>query len=369
LITNTYYAKDENGIVGETVFNATQINETYTFVKKVFYHNDHLGSTSVITNESGGVIEQTFYEPFGGIVSGGNTSRFDYEGKEFDSLVGEYDFHFRKYSPDLLIFTKPDSMTSNVYDPQALNRYTFEKNNPYKYVDRDGKVAVVAPLLIAAGIGAVVGGITYYATTSAEERTVGGALSYIGGGALAGIIGIGAIIAAPYIGLSTGTAAVLGGGGGGFINQLITNLGTDKPLGEGVALSTVLGAATSGFGQKYLPYARTHLIKDSTSYFTTKTGRTFITNTVAQESLQSSTNILFSLFSLTSGTASGISSNIDLSKGSSRGSSSNIGVFSGTSTTKGSSGSMGSSQSSGGIVSTVNKIISSVKSFFRRLFR
>ncbi|MFA7708032.1 MAG: hypothetical protein WCX73_03715, partial [Candidatus Pacearchaeota archaeon] len=63
------YIKDENGFVAE--FNPNQ--------SKVFYHNDHLVSTSVLTNESGGIVEETFYEPFGGIISGGNVSHFYYE--------------------------------------------------------------------------------------------------------------------------------------------------------------------------------------------------------------------------------------------------------------------------------------------------
>jgi len=126
------YIKDESGIVAE--FNSSQ--------NKVFYSNDHLGSTGVLTNESGSVIEQTFYEPFGGIISGGNASRFYYEGKDYSQVISEYDFNFRKYSPELKFFVKPDSGVNNVYDPQGLNRYTFERNNPYKYVDPDGKAAI-----------------------------------------------------------------------------------------------------------------------------------------------------------------------------------------------------------------------------------
>jgi RHS repeat-associated protein len=158
-VTNTtdkIYIKDENGIIAE--FNSSQ--------NKLYYYNDHLGSTSVITNESGGIVEQTFYEPFGGIISGGNVSRFYYQGKDYSPTIGEYDFNFRKYNPDLKIFTKPDETISNVYDPQSLNRYSFEKNSPYKYVDKNGKNT-----LLAVGItGFFLGALYYNSLTPIDER-------------------------------------------------------------------------------------------------------------------------------------------------------------------------------------------------------
>ena len=41
------------------------------FLIRIIVHNDHLGSTSIITNESGSVIEETFYDPYGAILEGG----------------------------------------------------------------------------------------------------------------------------------------------------------------------------------------------------------------------------------------------------------------------------------------------------------
>ena len=138
-ITDTYYIKNDNGIAGEISYNASQLNESFVLVGKKFYHNDHLGSTSVITNESGDVVEQTFYDPYGAILSGGSQSRYNYEGKEFSSVTEDYDYNFRKYNPEFGIFTQPDALIPNVYDPQQLNRYSFERRNPYKYVDPTGK--------------------------------------------------------------------------------------------------------------------------------------------------------------------------------------------------------------------------------------
>jgi RHS repeat-associated protein len=105
---------------------------------KIFIHSDLEGSATVITNSSGQVIENTSYSPFGDVLSGGTKTRFGYEDKEKDSVVGDTDFNFRKYRADWGIFTQPDTLIQNVYDPQSLNHYMFERGNPYKYTDPSG---------------------------------------------------------------------------------------------------------------------------------------------------------------------------------------------------------------------------------------
>jgi RHS repeat-associated protein len=109
---------------------------------KLYIHGNHEGSSTVVTNPSGQIIENTSYNQYGQIVSGGSVSRFDYEGQEYDSVVGDYDFHFRKYKAEWGLFTQPDTLISNVYDPQSLNRYMFERANPYKYKDPDGHLVL-----------------------------------------------------------------------------------------------------------------------------------------------------------------------------------------------------------------------------------
>ncbi len=105
---------------------------------KYFIHGDHEGSTSVVTDSNGRMLENTTYTPHGEILSGGSVSRFDSEGKEYSSVVGDYDFNFRKMKPEWGLFTQPDTLIPSLYDPQSLNRYMFERGNPYKNVDPTG---------------------------------------------------------------------------------------------------------------------------------------------------------------------------------------------------------------------------------------
>ena len=145
-----YYVSKEYVVIENSTGNYTEeyiyqenvlVAQADTNGNKIAVHPDHEGSSTTFTDSNGNLLETTFYSAYGEILSGGKTSRFDYEGKEFDSVVQDYDFNFRKYKPDPPIFTQPDTLIQNVYDPQSLNRYAFERNNPYKYVDPSGHQA------------------------------------------------------------------------------------------------------------------------------------------------------------------------------------------------------------------------------------
>ncbi len=142
-----YYVSQDYIVVENSTGNYTEkyiyqdgflVAQVNTNGNKEFVHGDHEGSNVVLTNANGNVIENSFYSPFQEIIEGGRQSRFDGEAKEYDSVVEDYDFHFRKYKPQWGKFTQPDTLIQNVYDPQLLNRYAFERNNPQKYVDPDG---------------------------------------------------------------------------------------------------------------------------------------------------------------------------------------------------------------------------------------
>lgn len=104
--------------------------------------SDPVGTQTLVLDESGNVIDETLYSPFGEILAGGKNSRYDYEAKEFDDNTGEYDFGFRRYKPSWGIFMQPDTQMNRIYNPQELNHYSFELNNPYRYVDPSGHVVV-----------------------------------------------------------------------------------------------------------------------------------------------------------------------------------------------------------------------------------
>jgi RHS repeat-associated protein len=131
------------------IFNFTYIYDGSTLVARVnpdgnkyFYHPDQLGSTTLITDQNGNVVENTFYEPFGDVTSGGSKEVKLYTGQFSDDLTDQYYYGARYYDPVPPRFIQPDPIIQNVYNPQNLNRYSYVLNNPYKYVDYKGHWAL-----------------------------------------------------------------------------------------------------------------------------------------------------------------------------------------------------------------------------------
>ncbi len=177
-----------------------------------------------------------------------------------------------------MIFTQPEQDFPNVYDPQQLNRYSFERNNPYGHTDPDGK----NPILIGAGIGAVVG-VGFYGLEvfngdlAFSWRGLG---SYALGGAITGSVGV--------ISIGLGLATFVAGGISSAASQIITNYGVGRPIGENLDQAFALGVATVGFGE-FLPGTRgLKNIKHFSSYFTTKSGSQFVTNIIISEGFSTS---------------------------------------------------------------------------------
>lgn len=144
----TYYIGDyvETQVNGSTVDNTSYyFANTERVARKdpdgslYCYHGDHLGSTSVVTNESGAQSEKVAYYPYGSLKEQvGEGSTYLFTDQEYDDESGLYYYGARYYNPELTRFTQPDTITQNVYNPQNLNRYAYVLNNPVKYVDPTG---------------------------------------------------------------------------------------------------------------------------------------------------------------------------------------------------------------------------------------
>lgn len=109
-----------------------------------YWHGDHLGSSSVITDSTGAKAQALTYSPYGGPRTNQSFTTpavdvpYKYTGKEFDYSTDFYYYEFRYYDPWFGRFISPDSIVPNPGDPQDLNRYTYAGNNPLRYTDPTG---------------------------------------------------------------------------------------------------------------------------------------------------------------------------------------------------------------------------------------
>ena len=104
-----------------------------------YYHPDHLGSSSYITNLDGEVAQHIEYVPFGEVFieERNNTWNTPYlfNAKEFDEETGMYYYGARYYEPRLSLWTSVDK--SAIIAP-GYSSYTFCKNNPNIMIDPNG---------------------------------------------------------------------------------------------------------------------------------------------------------------------------------------------------------------------------------------
>ncbi|MBL9167173.1 MAG: VCBS repeat-containing protein [Verrucomicrobiales bacterium] len=113
----------------------------------VYYHADHLGSSTVLTDARGGVIEERAYYPFGverqAVLKRGQRSPYGFSQKEVDAETGLTYFESRYFSSAWARFLRTDPLLTTVKedwltDPQNANPYAYCKNRPLNCVDPDG---------------------------------------------------------------------------------------------------------------------------------------------------------------------------------------------------------------------------------------
>jgi RHS repeat-associated protein len=129
----------------------------------VYYlHADHLGSTSLATNESGQEVtgSRTLYYPYGEqrwSASGGTLpTDYTFTGQRKDAGIGLMDYNARFYDPYINRWISPDTIVPDFANPQSLNRYSYVYNRPLVYIDQDGHIPIIPLIgLVAAGVALV----------------------------------------------------------------------------------------------------------------------------------------------------------------------------------------------------------------------
>jgi len=100
---------------------------------------------AILTSQSWGIVT------LDGLVYSYDDGRKSYV-KQVNTLGLSY-FGARWYDPELGRFTGIDPVDVDENNPHSFNRYAYANNNPYKYVDPDGRAIIFAlPVIVGAEV-------------------------------------------------------------------------------------------------------------------------------------------------------------------------------------------------------------------------
>lgn len=135
-----------------------------------YYHNDALGSPVAATDANGALKWREEYTPYGSrllhesreTTCGNNTcpqkqSLWDekqwFTGKLEETPVGVQYFGARWYEPEIGRFISPDPVQFHEENVFSFNSYAYANNNPYAYIDPDGRAVETGWDLLNVGMG------------------------------------------------------------------------------------------------------------------------------------------------------------------------------------------------------------------------
>ena len=148
-----------------------------------YYHSDHLGSTSYITDRDGNASQFVCYKPYGdALVDEHNTSYeqpWKFNGKELDSETGLYYYGARYYEPVLAMWYGVDAMAEK--NPN-MGGYVYCAGNPVMYIDPDGNIKIRFKVGFSMNSGIVGAGFKFlglkYIFDGAKEININVSISY-----------------------------------------------------------------------------------------------------------------------------------------------------------------------------------------------
>lgn len=120
--------------------STTAIADTITY-----FHNDISGSPLAATDSAGNLLWKENYKPYGEKLSKSAASvgnKIGFHGKAYDDGTGLSYMGARYYDPVLGRFMGVDPVGVDPNNLHSFNRYAYTNNNPYKFVDPDGREAI-----------------------------------------------------------------------------------------------------------------------------------------------------------------------------------------------------------------------------------
>ena len=110
-----------------------------TYEDIFYYHTDHLGSTSYITDAKANVAQFDAYLPYGELLVDEHSSSeempYKFNGKEFDEETGLYYYGARYMTPRTSLWYGVDPLAEKYV---SISPYSYCKSSPMNYIDEKG---------------------------------------------------------------------------------------------------------------------------------------------------------------------------------------------------------------------------------------
>lgn len=252
---NTELVCDRNGsytwnyYAGGDYYTAKAVQRVHMTPSDTLYqiYRDNLGSVVMYANHTGGSYRY-YYSPWGTRLAGASSEAScalgqcpagpftrTYTGHEELWQFGLLNANARLYNPYIGRFISPDPLLNSEGGPLDFNPYVYARNNPYRYIDRDGEWFLLA-LALAGGIYNVV-------DNRLNIHNFGDAFSFFAVGAAAGVAS-GVLVAAVPVAIGGFAGGAILGSIGGAVNGFILGGGNSLVLGN-----NFWGGAFSGLWQ------------------------------------------------------------------------------------------------------------------------
>jgi RHS repeat-associated protein len=151
-VTTAYLRRTDGNVVAETdggntllragyVYSGGKLLAEYENGTTYFVHEDHLGSTRVMTSVNGSIYDSMDYLPYGEQIAGGSGSTHKFTAEERDGESGIDNFLARYMGSSLGRFMSPDPDNAGAINgsPQSWNAYSYVANSPLNSIDPDGR--------------------------------------------------------------------------------------------------------------------------------------------------------------------------------------------------------------------------------------
>jgi len=131
------YNGKQQGVAGMITSTAGKIPTPLQF----YFHSDHLGSSNLITDATGGLVQHLEYTPSGEVfvderpTQSSWSTPYKFNGKELDEETGLYYYGARYYDPRTSVWISVDPLAEKYPN---VSSYVYCHNNPVNMIDPDG---------------------------------------------------------------------------------------------------------------------------------------------------------------------------------------------------------------------------------------